>query len=88
MLHVVPSLYRDTLADLVDESILTAMSGAASPEVVLASLILSYAPEPPTIRTRPAPTPLRMISKAYTTGLGIGLPERVEAGLRQRDPVE
>lgn len=85
-LHHVPIHATSQLAGLVDESILLALTGNISHEVVLALLILALAPSISTARgQRCRPTPLRLISLAYQFGLDLGLDCRVEALLRRGD---
>jgi hypothetical protein len=76
MLHHVPTYQRLNLIELVDESVLLAMKGGGSIEVVMALLILSLAPLIPdtsesAVRTRLSP--MRCISLAYRMGQEIGL---------------
>lgn len=82
-LHHVPIHATSHLANLVDESILLALTGVVSYEVVLALLILAMAPAIPTEQgQRCRPTSLRLISLAYQFGLDLGLEAKVEGLLK------
>lgn len=83
-LHHVPMYASRRLAPLVDESLLVALSGNVSFEVVLALLILALAPVLPSENgDRARPTPLRLISLAYQFGRDLGLDTKVEGFLER-----
>lgn len=94
-LHHVPSAYSSQFAPLLDESILIAMGGGVSLDVILALLILSFAPAQPEDDNgddgddrsipRVVPTALRLISLAYSIGQSLGLDSVVEGTLRLGD---
>jgi hypothetical protein len=78
-LHHVPHYASPQLAELVDKSILTALSGNITEDVVLALLILALAPMVPLgPEARLRPTPLRLISLAYQLGRDLGLEGKAE----------
>lgn len=79
VLHHVPAYSTSKLAPLVNESIITALSGNISLDVILALLILSVAPVVPS-RKR-APSPLRLISLAYQSGRDLGIDGKVDSFL-------
>jgi hypothetical protein len=91
-LHHVPSEHSAALEPLLNESILLAMSSAASVDVMLALLILSLAPLPPDLGgahdTAKAPAPCtpsayRLISLAYQMGQSLGYETMGEAALQR-----
>ncbi|ORY24448.1 hypothetical protein BCR39DRAFT_546624 [Naematelia encephala] len=82
VLHHVQSMYHPDFANMVDESLLLAMSGVNNIDVILALLILALAPEPPVVSPRTRPSALRLIAMAYQLGIGLGLDAISIAALR------
>lgn len=80
ILHHVPLYTTPKLSNLVDECIMTALSGNISFDIVLAFLILSLAPTLPGAK-KDRPSPLRLISLAYQIGRDLGVDGKVEGYL-------
>lgn len=83
-LHHVQSEYSVALEPLLNESILLAMSGAASVDVMLALLILSLAPILPEKAADETdapctPSAFRLIALAYSMGQSLGFESMAEA---------
>lgn len=80
ILQHVPFYATPKLSNLVNECIITALSGNINFDVVLAFLVLSLAPTLPGAK-KDRPSPLRLISLAYQIGRDLGLDGKVEGYL-------
>jgi hypothetical protein len=87
-LHHAIEVDRIHLADALDESLIYLLSGAVSPDVMLALLILSLAPVQPVSNGRNRPSAWHLITLAYNVGIGLGLDYKVAEDIKRGDLCE